>query len=106
MTDRAKKSAERSLDQRMAALQQANQIRSERAQLKKDLRSGEASVFRILESPPDFLESAKVIDLLTALPSFGAVKANRLLSRCRISPLKTVGGLSRRQRKEIIGRLQ
>ena len=32
-----------------------------------------------------------------------AVKANRFLTVCKISPSKTVGGLSERQRTELIG---
>ena len=38
-----------------------------------------------------------------AVPKFGRVKAARLLNQCRISQSKTVGGLSDRQRGELIG---
>jgi hypothetical protein len=44
----------------------------------------------------------KVFDLLLATPKYGRIKANKLLQRCRISSSKTVGGLSDRQRVEII----
>ena len=37
-----------------------------------------------------------------AVPKFGRVKAARLLNQCRISQSKTVGGLSDRQRGELI----
>ena len=93
----------RSLDQRMEALARANVIRVRRAQLKKDLKSGDVSIEQILKSPPEFVSTAKVFDMLMAVPKFGRVKAARLLNQCRISQSKTVGGLSDRQRQELIG---
>jgi hypothetical protein len=66
---------ERSLDQRMEALKRANDIRSKRAQLKRDLKANK-------------------------------VKTNRILNQCRISPSKTIGGLSERQRAELVAQLR
>jgi hypothetical protein len=94
---------ERSLDQRMEALKRANEIRVRRAQLKKDLKDGRVNVEEILSDPPDYVETAKVFDILMAVPKFGRVKAARFLNQCRISQSKTVGGLSDRQRTELVG---
>ncbi len=94
---------ERSLDQRMEALRRANDIRVRRAQLKKDLKDGRVRVEAILGDPPEYVETAKVFDILMAVPKFGRVKAARFLNQCRISQSKTVGGLSERQRAELIG---
>jgi hypothetical protein len=93
----------RSLDQRMEALKRANDIRVRRAQLKKDLKNGQVQIEHILSDPPDYVETAKVFDMLMAVPKFGRVKAARFLNQCRISQAKTVGGLSERQRTELIG---
>ena len=93
---------ERSQQQRMDALQRANHIRTQRAQLKRDLRAGVVTIDSLLLSPPSFLETAKVVELLLAVPKYGRVKANKVLQQCRISPSKTVGGLSERQRAEIV----
>jgi hypothetical protein len=93
----------RSLDQRMEALKRANDIRVRRAQLKKDLKTGSVSVDDILRNPPEYVSTAKVFDILMAVPKFGRVKAARFLNQCRISQSKTVGGLSERQRAELIG---
>ena len=93
----------RSLDQRMEALKRANDIRVKRAQLKKDLKSGAVSIEQILSNPPEYVSTAKVLDMLMAVPKFGQVKAKRYLNQCRISESKTVGGLSDRQRTELIG---
>jgi hypothetical protein len=93
----------RSLDQRMEALKRANDIRVRRAKLKKDLKDGQAQIEAILMDPPEYVSTAKVFDMLMAVPKFGRVKAARLLNQCRISQSKTVGGLSDRQRAELIG---
>jgi hypothetical protein len=93
---------ERSLVQRMEALARANDVRSRRAQLKRDLKAGRQPIHELLLSPPEFLETAKVFDLLLAVPKYGRVKVNKILSQCKISPSKTVGGLSQRQRTELV----
>ena len=93
---------ERSLDQRMDALRRANDVRVKRAQLKKDLKDGRIRIQQILGNPPEYVETAKVVDILMAVPKFGRVKAARFLNTCRISQSKTVGGLSDRQRAELI----
>jgi hypothetical protein len=92
----------RSLDQRMEALQRANDVRVRRAQLKRDLKSGRVTIEAILLDPPEWVSTAKVFDMLMAVPKFGRVKAARLLNQCRISQSKTVGGLSERQRNELV----
>ncbi len=97
---------ERSLTQRMDALQRANDIRSRRAQLKRDLKAGRQQISELLQQPPDYLGTAKVFDLLLAVPKYGRVKVSKILSTCRISPSKTIGGLSPRQRDELVDLLR
>jgi hypothetical protein len=97
---------ERSLNQRMDALARANQIRTRRAQLKRDLKSGRLSIQSLLQSPPEYVETAKVFDMLLAVPKYGRVKVNKILTNCRISPSKTIGGLSERQRSELVSLLR
>ncbi len=90
----------------MEALRRANEVRSKRAQLKKDLKSGRASITTIISEPPDFVMTAKVFDILMAVPKYGKVKATRFLNQCRISQGKTIGGLSDRQRRELLDLLR
>ncbi|MGI8727382.1 MAG: integration host factor, actinobacterial type [Solirubrobacterales bacterium] len=92
----------RSRDQRMRALEIANEIRTQRAQLKKDLKAGRQTIDQLLLNPPGWLGSAKVFDIILAVPKYGRVKVNRILNQCRISPSKTIGGLSERQRNELV----
>jgi hypothetical protein len=98
----APEAPERSLDQRMEALKRANDIRTSRAQLKRDLKAGRKTIHDLLDSPPEYVMTAKVFDMLLAVPKYGRVKANRVLNQCRISPAKTIGGLSERQRGELV----
>ena len=97
---------QRSLNQRMDALARANQIRIKRAQLKRDLKSGRLSIHALLLNPPEYVETAKVFDMLLAVPKYGRVKVNKILAHCRIAPSKTIGGLSERQRSELTSLLR
>jgi hypothetical protein len=76
-------------------------VRRQRAQLKRDLKTGRCAIEELLTAPPAFVLTAKVADVLLALPKYGPVKVNKLLGRCRIAPTKTIGGLSPRQRDEL-----
>src|SRR3954469_19930735 len=97
---------ERSLVQRMEALQRANHIRTQRAQLKRDLKGGRVTIHELLLDPPEYVGTAKVFDMLLAVPKYGRVKVNKVLQLCRISPSKTIGGLSQRQRTELVSMLR
>lgn len=97
---------DRSLQQRRDAIKKANEVRFARARLKKDLKSRRVSVLPLLKEPPAYLESMRVFDLLMALPHVGRVKVNRLLWREQISPSKTVGGLSPRQRQCLLAAVE
>ena len=90
----------------MEALQRANEIRTQRASLKRDLKAGRVSIHLLLIEPPEYIETAKVFDMLLAVPKYGRVKVNKVLQVCRISPSKTIGGLSERQRAELISMLR
>ncbi len=93
---------ERTHAQRMRALGRANEIRSARAKLKRDLKGGKVKIEKLLLDPPDYVLSAKAFDMILAVPKYGRVKANKILTQCRISPSKTIGGLSERQRTELV----
>ena len=59
----------------MEALRRANDIRSARARLKEKLRSGELCIVDVLIDPPVCVHTAKVLDLLLAVPKYGRVKS-------------------------------
>jgi len=86
----------------MDALGKANTVRSQRAALKADLKHGAVDIRDVLAAPPAYVLTAKVADLLMAAPKCGRVKSARILEQCRVSPSKTIGGLSERQRLELL----
>lgn len=96
----------RSREQRMRALLRANRVRVRRAECKRDLKAGRVSIHDLLLDPPDWLLTGKVFDFLLATPKYGRVKVNKTLLQCRISPSKTVGGMTERQRTELVSMLR
>jgi hypothetical protein len=95
----------RSHAQRLQALRRVNEIRIARAQLKQQLALGTLQITDLPPAPPPCTRTQKIDELLLALPKHGPVRVGRLLTHCRISPAKTVAGLSDRQRQELITRL-
>lgn len=93
---------ERTAQQRLDALEHANAIRTFRKDRKRELKRREASVTALLLEVPPELETMKLIDLLLAVPKLGRVKVNRIMARERVSPSKTLGGLSERQRVALV----
>lgn len=93
---------ERSLTQRMDALASANDIRIFRAKLKRELKEGHKDICALIENPPEKIKTMKVFDLLLSVPKLGRVKVNKMLNVCRLSSSKTVGGMSDRQRNELL----
>ena len=88
--------------QRKAALEKANQIRSYRAKLKRDLHDRQRTPAALIRQTPPLCETMKVYTLLTATPRIGQKKALAILTAAQVSPSKTLGGLSPRQRDALI----
>lgn len=96
---------QRSLAQRLTALDRANLVRKKRAQLKRDLKASPELIAAVLHRPAWYAENAQIFDLLLALPRYGRVKVRKLLKTCGIAESKTVGGLSQRQRDALVAHL-
>lgn len=88
----------RSPEQRLSALQLANDVRSARALLKRELKGRRVNFLDLLIDPPEYILTAKVYDLMLHVPKVGRVKAMKLFRQAGISPSKTFGGISHRQR--------
>jgi hypothetical protein len=97
----------RSLEQRMQALAKGNHIRITRARTKREIRekpsktASRNAAAQLLTEPPSHMRTMKILDLLVSVKSIGRVKANRILVRARVSPSKTLGGMTSRQRDEL-----
>lgn len=93
---------ERTLQQRQEALQEANRVRKLRAYLKVNVATGRQEVAAIIADPPTYALTMRVLDLLLAVPSVARIKADIILRRAQISPSKTLGGMTGRQRAELV----
>ena len=89
----------------VAGCRERSRVRSTRAKLKRDPAAGEIELARILVSPPAWARTARVRDLLLALPQIGSVKAGRILAHCGIAHSKATASLSERQRAEPLSHL-
>ena len=85
---------ERSLQQRMDALETANDIRLWRAQLKRDLKARERRLFDVLDEQHPYLAGMRVAELLLALPGCGTEKTRLIMDRARVSPTIRVSALT------------
>ena len=92
----------RSPEQRLRALEKANDVRRARAELKRELAAGRIKLAQVLSDPPPSVRTARLRELLLAVPKFGPARVQRALAHCRIADAKTVAGLSDRQRSELI----
>lgn len=97
---------ERSVEQRMAALKVANEVRSRKAELKRELRENRMLILKAICDPPVWLRNAKVEEILLATRGFGRVKVREMLRAAEIAPSKTVGGITDRQRVLLLRRLR
>lgn len=91
----------RSLEQRQQALNIANHVRSTRSRLAQDAHAGRIQVTDLLADPPAEILTMPVFKLLLMTPRWGRVKALKALNGVGVSPARTVGGLTVRQRVEL-----
>lgn len=87
----------------MSALARANEIRVARAVAKRSMTAATAA--GLLLDPPWFMETMSVVSFLAAIPKVGKVKARRMTRLARMSESKTLGGMSVRQRRELLAEL-
>jgi hypothetical protein len=92
----------RSPEQRLRALEKANEVRLARAQLKRELAAGKIELAQVLTNPPPCAQTAKLRELLLAVPRIGPATVHRALAHCQIAYAKTIAGLSDRQRAQLI----
>lgn len=88
-----------------AAGRAAIAARRARAELKRQIAAGEQAPLAVLEAASLDARSAagtlRVPDFLKAIPAIGVTKAERILERLSISPVKRLGGLGVRQREAL-----
>ncbi len=91
-------------EQRRAALAKAAQARRVRAELKQMLKSGEVTLREVLDraETAEPLAKMKVTEVLESMPSYGKVKARRLMEHLNIASSRRLRGLGSRQREALL----
>jgi hypothetical protein len=89
----------------MRALAQANRVRLARAELKRQVAEGEATVAEIVLARPWEAESMTIADLLMSQHRWGRTRCRRFLASIPMVETKSIGSMTERQRKELAKRL-
>jgi hypothetical protein len=92
--------------QRLRALEQANQIRLARAELKRRVTEGDMSAAEVILTCPDAAQRWTVSELLMAQRRWGATRCRKFLERNGVSEIKPIGALTDRQRRLLATQLQ
>lgn len=90
--------------QHLQALESANEVRVQRAALKRQIASGEASVAEILDPANDLpwvLGNMTVFELLMAQPYWGRRRVLKFLAPVAIAEHRRVGTLTARERSNL-----
>jgi hypothetical protein len=91
--------------QRLRALERANEVRLARAELKRRIADGEASVVEVLQDPPDEASTWEIGELLMSQRRWGGTRCRKFLYRHQISETKQIGALTERQRRILVDQL-
>lgn len=96
----------RTLEQRKEALRKANEFRSSKARLKKDLKQEKVKLDQLIKSQNEIFLNMKARELLQSIPGVGEFSARKILNDCKIKPTRKIGALGKRQKSclwEILG---
>lgn len=91
--------------QHLRALAQANAVRLARADLKRRLAEGRLSASEVFLECPWEAASMTVADVLMSQRRWGTTRCRKFLFGLHISEMRTVGGLTARQRRALAERL-
>lgn len=87
--------------QAKAALERANEIRLQRAQLKRDIAAKRVSFNEVLLDPPDYLARASIGEIMRAVPRMGKTSVGHALNRNGLTWTRTFIGTSIGQRQRL-----
>ena len=93
-------------EERSKALQKAQQIRSKRMEVRKDLKAGKLTLNSILaETENEIYAKMRVKYLLESLPQVGKITTKKIMEEIGIDEARRVQGLGTRQRTQLLERL-
>lgn len=95
-----------SAEERSKALAKAQQIRSQRMEVRKQLKAGKLSLADVLNNPEnEVYAKMRVKYLLESLPQVGKITAAKLMEEIGIDEARRVQGLGSRQKAQLLEKL-
>ena len=93
-------------EQKREALKKAQEVRSKRAKVREDLKSGKISLENIFEDVEDEeIGKMRVAYLLESLPRIGRVRTQQIMEEVGIDESRRVRGLGVRQKEALLKKL-
>ena len=88
----------------MAALEKAARVRTQRAEIKANLKKGSVSLASLLERAgnEDLIGKMKVSNVLENLPGYGKAKAQKVMEQVGISDTRRLAGLGANQKSQLL----
>lgn len=97
-------------DQRARALEKANAVRHNRAELKRAIKAGEARFVDLLSRAPsrdpEWLRQARIYDLAMAVPGVGRKKLRRAFRKAKLPEATTFGLATPQTRQRLLDGLR
>lgn len=94
-----------STEERAKALQKAQEMRSQRMALRKELKAGKVSLEDVLKREDEIVTRMKVKYLLESLPNVGKITAASIMEEIGINESRRVQGLGKRQMAMLLEKL-
>ena len=94
-----------STEERAKALQKAQEMRSQRMALRKELKAGNVSLEDVLKREDEIVTRMKVKYLLESLPNVGKITAASIMEEIGINESRRVQGLGKRQMAMLLEKL-
>ena len=93
-------------EERSKALQKAQQIRSKRMEVRKELKAGKLSLQDVLGAAEnEVYAKMRVKYLLESLPQVGKITTKKIMEEIGIDDARRVQGLGSRQKAQLLERL-
>ena len=94
-----------SKDERAKALEKAQEMRTKRMELRKELKSGKVTLAEVLKRDDEIVTRMKVKYLLESLPNVGKITAVSIMEEIGINESRRVQGLGKRQLAMLLEKL-
>jgi len=91
-------------EQRLAALEKAAAVRTQRAEIKVELKKGTLSLVSLLEkaASEELVGKIRVSAVLENLPGYGKIKARKAMEQLGISNTRRLRGLGANQKSQLL----